>query len=215
MGRPSRQSRRAQQRRQQRRAPAQKGPNWSLITAGGVVAAAIILFIIFIVTGAGNKVAANNATPTPLPTIPPGPKVAGIGCDQGMSTTYHVHAYFAVYRNGKAFNLDGTNIGHDYNSDCLYWLHTHPQDTGNVIHIEAPAVIKPTLSQYLSVMKATVGASKTPSISPPAGQKREVWLNGKLHSGNPLDIKLKRHEQIVIELGKPFFKPKPFQFGSL
>ena len=59
----------------------------------------------------------------------------GIGCDQGMPAGgYHVHAHLAVYVKGKPFTI-GSDSGHYYAKDCLYWLHAH--DSIGIIHIEA------------------------------------------------------------------------------
>ncbi len=188
------------------------GPNWSLIAGGGVVAIAIVVFIlavagVFNIKGSG---AAAGATAT----IGPGPSIAGIGCDQGMTnpTAPHIHAHIAIYVKGKLQPIS-SNFGHDYNHDCLFWMHAH-QDVNGIIHLESPVAVHPPLSTWYKILKETLPQSgaKVPQVAPTAGEQEKVWVNLKPYHGDPMNIKLYRHTNITIEIGAPFTPPKPFTF---
>ena len=48
------------------------------------------------------------------------------------------------------------------------------------------------------------------------GRTLKVWVNGKAYTGDPAEIALTAHEDIVIEAGPPFPKPKAFTtWGNL
>lgn len=208
----SRQSRRAQERRQQvqqKRAPARKGPNWSLIAGAVVVLAAIALFVL---GASGKNPLGGVGAAHPTATESPGKTIAGVGCNPMEGVVYHVHAALRVYNKGKLIP-QSNDSGHNYNNDCLYWLHVH--DQSGVIHVEAPKVIHPTLGTWIDVQRTTNSAGDvSPIAMNKAGLQRHVWLNGKRYSGDPRSIVLKQHTDIVIEYGPPFSQPKPFDFKA-
>lgn len=209
----SRQARRAAERRQQQRAHGrgQQGQNWAYIAGGAVVAAAVIIFIVFAVKGTSNG-AAGATTPTPFPT---GRPIASIGCDGGMTNPAvpHIHADLAIYDRGKYVQLpQGT--GHNTNEDCTFWVHAHQDAAFGVIHMESPHAIHPTLDTYLSIARRTVPASQVPRLTPKPGEQEKVWVNQKPYHGNPLNIKLYQHMTVTVEFGPPFVKPKPFDFAA-
>jgi len=47
----------------------------------------------------------------------------------------------------------------------------------------------------------------------PAGQPATVYVDGKTYAGDPRQIELKRHTQVVIELGK-IVDPPGYAFGN-
>jgi hypothetical protein len=212
MGRQSRQARRAQERRaqHQRRRQSQQTRftfNWQVVAGLAVVLA--VAGILGFKALSGTSASTNSATSTS--TIPAGPPVMGIGCDQGMPAGgYHVHAHLAVYVKGKPFTI-GSDSGHYYAKDCLYWLHAH--DSIGIIHIEAPHPTQPPLGAYLEILGKT-NPSGAPPITPAPGQSRKVWVNGQPYAGDPAKIPLKLHENIQIDIGPPFTPYQPFDFKA-
>lgn len=231
----SRQARRAQERRQREkegikeaqstgargrpptsrgtaRGRASSGPSWSLVAGGGVVAIAIVIFVLA-VSGVFKGGGASANGPGTL-TAPPGPVIAGIHCDQGMTSTSstHVHARVSIYIKGVEQTIS-PDYGHDYNDDCLFWMHAH-QDVNGIIHMESPYPIHPTLATWHLIAEKTLPQSnaKVPPIVPPAGLREKAWVNLKPYNGDPTQIKLYRHTQVVLEFGPPFVPPKPFTF---
>jgi hypothetical protein len=210
MGRQSRQARRAHERRvqQRRRREPQKLSitfNWQVL-AGLVIVLGFAAILGFKALGVGAS--SPSATTS---TIPPGPKIAGVSCDQGMPAGgYHVHAHLSVYDKGKA-QVIGQDSGHYYAKDCLFWLHAH--DNIGIIHIEGPQVIHPALSTWLAVLNLT-NPTGAPNITPGPGQTRMVWVNGKVYIGNPEDIRLHPHDNIQIDVGPPFPPYQRFNFAA-
>src|SRR5947209_4534117 len=146
MGRTSRQARRAQERRQlhqQQRRQHHQGfrleLNWQLLLGVAIV----IAFAGYLGYKALSPASSASNPLSPTATIPNGPTLAGIGCDQGMPAGgYHVHAHLTVLRAGKPVVI-GQDSGHYYAKDCLFWLHAH--DSLGIIHIEAPTERHPLL----------------------------------------------------------------------
>lgn len=228
----SRQARRAQARRQEQRSERGSGSrpvtpargagarrpagatNWSLIAGAVVVVVAIAIFALA-VSGAGGSFGLGSKSATSVPaTIPPGPSVAGIGCDDGMTgPSFHIHAHLAIYDKGKPETIS-SDYGHYYNKDCLFWLHSH--DTTGIIHMESPHAIRPTLATWYKIARLTLGSAKdtVPRITPLPGEQERVWVNQKPYHGDPMQIKLSKHENITIEFGPPWVKPKPFTYPS-
>ncbi len=231
----SRQARRAQERRQrdkedQKGAPAtgarrssvsrrgssrgglRNGPSWSLVAGGAVVAIAVIVFALAVSGAFKGASAANGANGTL--TIPPGPVIAGLHCDQGMTSNsyYHIHAHLSIYIKGVEQTIS-PDFGHDYNDDCLFWMHAHADENG-IIHMESPNAIHPTLATWHAIAEKTLPQSgaKVPPITPPAGLQEKAYVNMKPYNGDPTQIKLYKHTQVVLEFGPPFVAPKPFTF---
>jgi hypothetical protein len=210
MGRQTRQSRRAQERRatqhQKARPLARKsGPNWPLIIGGLIVLAVAAILGTMAVNGSSSA----SGTPTPINVT--GPSVAGIGCQSMEQGSYHVHAHLTVIDHGKpvVFSADS---GHNYNNDCLYWLHAH--DTVGILHVESPQEVHPPLSAWYKILglpltKTQIGTAKVKS-----GDTVKAWVNMKPYHGNIGQIKISAHTDITIEVGPPFSTPKKFPFAK-
>jgi hypothetical protein len=210
MGRESRQARRARERRQQQKAKAAPASNRNFMYAG--IAAVIALLVIGgIALSRSSTPSSSNATPT-LPPVTPAPAIAGMHCGtSGEVTTFHQHAHLMFVVNGQetyAPALIGQSL-----QDCLYWLHTHQTD--GVIHMEAPSQIAPPLSTFFKIWGQPISRTRVWKYAVKPGEQMRVIVNGKVFSGNPANIILKRHELITIEIGPPFEPQKPFTWGAL
>ncbi len=217
MGRESRQARRARERREQelrRVKPAGTGRNWMIPAAIAVVVVALLVFGGYVLANGAKSSTAGNG-PIPTPKESPGKVIDGlIGCNPGMEygTVYHVHMHLAMYDAGKPVTLPA-QVGFNYNHSCLYWLHTH--DTSGIIHLEAPRTMTPTLGNFFDVWGQPLSKTQMASYSVKSGQTMKVYVDMKPYSGNPRDIKLAKHATITIEIGPPFVKPRPYNFGTL
>lgn len=212
MGRESRQARRARERReQQRQAQRQRHGGGQLsqgtLAAGIAVVVAVVAIFAFFAAG-GTKLASGG--PTPTPTVPPpGKTIAGIGCNNMEQATYHVHAHLDIYVDGKLKRFSSF-AGHNYDSSCLYWLHTH--DTSGMIHIEAPRKIYPTMDVLAKVWGWQLSPTSIWKYQVKPGQSMRVWVNGKPYTGDVRKIVLTRHMDITVEIGPPWVSPKPFNY---
>ena len=139
------------------------------------------------------------------------------GCaNPEMTTQAHFHTHLAIYVGGgpSTGQPDPLQSGIGQNvtgSSGFCWLHTH-QVTGNqdsIIHIEAPTTRAKqgfTLGDFVKVWRLT---NPDASMSPGAGQREVVYVNGKQYSGSINSIPLKSLEDIEIEILGPDQQPEP------
>lgn len=151
----------------------------------------------------------NGPALAPASTTAPGTAVDGIECAPAEQLAYHIHAHLEVYVDGQPRSIPGgigmvgavaqqTPAGPFYGATgCYYWLHTHTSD--GVIHIESPTLRIYTLGQFFDEWGQPL---KTGQV---AGAKGKVtaFLNGKLWSKTPRDIRLTPHAVIQLDVGSP------------
>jgi hypothetical protein len=124
-----------------------------------------------------------------------GAPIAGVNC---MGTIqFHIHSLVSIYRDGirLAVPLSIGLLG------CTYELHTH--DRSGVVHIEANVARDFTLGQFFAVWGQPI--SRT-SVAGLAGPVRYYVIDKETltrYDGNPADIKLGAHKEIVIITGTP------------
>lgn len=124
-----------------------------------------------------------------------GQAVEGVVCLTNIN--YHIHALVSIYKDGVRQGLPG-NIGR---SGCTYELHTH--DVTGIVHIEANAPKKFTLGQFFALWRQPLLASGTAGLPGPIRYyiiDREVLTP---YTGNPADVELTAHREIVIVSGTP------------
>ncbi len=164
------------------------------ITIAGIIAAGVLL-----VAGLVYLVFAQGQTPANA-AYPP---IDGVSCDSGEHSDFHIHAHMSIYINGKPAPIPA-QIGIASDSSCLYWLHTHTSD--GVIHIEAPNGFSITLKNFLDIWGKRFPQLNYPSqLSDPSGW--QVYVNGKLYSGNFQTIPLQSHTLITLVYNSPGVKP--------
>lgn len=122
-----------------------------------------------------------------------GQPVGDVGCL--VNINYHVHALVSIYKDGVRQGLPD-NVGR---SGCTYELHTH--DATGVVHIEANAPKRFTLGQFFAVWRQPLLASGTAGLPGPI---RFYLIDNETltpYTGDPGEIELTRHREIVIVSG--------------
>jgi hypothetical protein len=146
----------------------------------------------------------------------PAKTIDGIDCNYNeVLGAYHEHAHLNIIIRGKSLALP-IDIGNKENTDheCLYWMHTHNPSL-NVIHLEAPHVINPTLGTFFDVWGQPLSAQRIWKYAVKSGESMKIYVNRKSYTGNLRNIPLRRHTDVTIEVGPPFVpEPKPFDFTS-
>ncbi len=207
MGRQTRQARRAQERRanaQGKSAAKKSGQVWSAVAGAAIVLIAALFFIVHAATGAGT---------TPTATVAPKVAVDNITCNPGGEVvTYHQHAALRLYNKGKESPIPAL-IGFNVDHDCLFWVHTH-EPSYDIIHEEAPYKIVPKLSTFFKIWGAPLTPTQIGPIKVTAGESVRTYINGKIYNGPLTSIVLPRHQDVVIEVGPPFFQPTKFDFAK-
>lgn len=216
MGRESRQARRAKERRQQHRGrrAASSSNKWSMYAGGGVIVVVALVLAGFAFTQHTTSAGAlATATASAELTPVPGLTVAGIPCTYNeVLGAYHIHAHLGIFYQGKAYHLP-PNIGIIPDYDCLYWVHVH-NPSHDILHVEAPASLVPTLGQFFAIWHQPLTASRVAQFTVQPGEKIKVFVNQKPYTGNPASIKLRLHTDITVEIGPPFLSPQKFDFAK-
>lgn len=140
--------------------------------------------------------------PAAAQTIFSGLAIDGISCDTMEGAVEHIHAHLQIFNRGKAVPVPA-QIGIVGNGGCLYWLHTHTAD--GIIHIEAPVKRTFTVGQFFDIWGRPI----------PRGKSLRVTVNGKRWSGNPENIPLRDHEEIVMQSGPPWGRAHSADWSNL
>jgi hypothetical protein len=149
-----------------------------------------------------------------------GKTIDGIACAASEQTLFHIHAHLTIFVDGVAKQVpagigipgpqsqntpQGTFVG---GGTCLYWLHTHAAD--GIVHIESPVKRAFTLGQFFDEWGQPLG----PSTVGPANGTVVTIVDGKVYKGDPRNVDLTKHEQIQLEVGKPYVGPETIKFPS-
>jgi hypothetical protein len=152
--------------------------------------------------------AASLALPAAAPADPPtGQTVDGIHCDRNESATFHIHQHLTLLDRGQAVAIPA-DIGRPLMGQCFYWLHTHSPD--GLIHVESPTIRAFTLGQFFAVWGQPLSAKRAGPLRASGGTSLRFYVGGLRYKGDPRQIELAQHTDIVIEAGPPFSKPVPF-----
>ncbi|MHB8577104.1 MAG: hypothetical protein ACYDCQ_17465 [Dehalococcoidia bacterium] len=161
--------------------------------------------------GTQSAPASTKAPTAPAPATGTAP-IDGLPCESSEQLTYHVHAHLGLIANGQVVLIPAM-IGINNQQQCIYWLHTH--DTTGVIHIEAPASRAFTLGQFFDVWHQPLDATHAAAFTAEGANSLMFYVDGKQYSGDPRQIPLQAHTQIVIEWGDHFLTPPPnYQFPT-
>lgn len=187
----------------------------------------VILVVLLVAIGATSYYFAANPGGKPVPQASPGADpgdgdsatggqgqtIDGIPCQPGEALTYHVHAHLSILLDGvpQPVSAQVGIVRQSPISACIYWMHTH--DRTGVIHIEAPAPRTFLLGSFFKVWGRPLDRSAVSTLTVPGGDLT-IFVDGQQYTGDPTQIELKAHTQVVIELGQPA-PPPPFDFGNL
>lgn len=142
-----------------------------------------------------------------------GQAVDGLPCDSGEQLMFHVHAHLYILNDGisQPVSQHVGIVGQPLLPKCFYWLHTH--DRSGLVHMEAPHPQPFTLGQFFDTWGQPLSVTQVARLTVPAGQPPTIYVDGKAYVGDPRQIELKRHTQVVIELGK-IVDPPSYDFGK-
>lgn len=138
--------------------------------------------------------------------------IDGIRCDTMEGAVEHIHAHLQIFNRGRALEVPA-QIGIMPIAGCLYWVHTHSND--GIIHIESPAMRPFTLGQFFDIWGQNLSRGQAASVRAPRGRSLRVTVNGRTWPGDPRSIVLRDHEEIVIQNGPPYGKPRGADWSKL
>ena len=102
----------------------------------------------------------------------------------------------------------GTTGFADGSATCLYWLHVHAQD--GIIHIESPQAANYVLAQPFAIWGQPLSSDRLGPYTGPV----TAFLDGRRWTGDPGQIPLADHAQVVLDLGTPIVQPPPVDFSG-
>lgn len=151
-----------------------------------------------------------------------GQPIDGIACNTSEQLAYHHHVHLVMFVNGQPRPLPlavgmvpPAQIEHSSAGDfaagsqvCLYWLHVHAQD--GVVHIESPAVRTYILQQVFDIWHQPLSSTR---LGPYTGTVTAT-VDGTPWTGDPAQIPLNQHSQIVLNLGTPVVAPPPISWSK-
>lgn len=195
---------------------------------GGLVAVVVVLAIVLgiVLTGGGDKKSAtSSAKAIPWADIPglqtgapPWNNSSAVLADRlqilGLSalgqegSVIHIHQHLDVYVNGKKVQVPAL-VGIDTSSGFLTELHTH--DTTGILHVESETKRDYVLGQFFGEW----GVKLTSNCLGTYCGNLKWWVDGKRMVGNPAQLILKAHQEIVIAVGKaPSPVPSSYKFPA-
>jgi hypothetical protein len=194
-----------------------------LFAASGLLAVVIAGLVVFVFRGndgATAKIPNSDALvglqtgPAPwnagLDTLPDRLKPLGLTALPQEALAQHIHQHLDIFLNGKHVTVPvGLGI---YGDQFITELHTHsaapeglpgaPGRPTGVIHVESPNDTTYILAQFFGVW----GVRFTPDCI--GGYCKQlipwrVYVNGKLFTGDPRTIPLRKHDEYAIVIGTP------------
>lgn len=137
--------------------------------------------------------------PWPAPTAV-ARRVASAGLSLGaMGTAEHYHPQLRIVVNGSDLPIPA-NIGVDPATGAMSAVHTHEED--GTIHIEAHKVGEVfTLGQLFTQWGVLLTPTQIGGVRAEPGQKVAVASDGTPIAGNPMELRLKPRQKIVLRLG--------------
>jgi hypothetical protein len=165
------------------------------MTVGGIFSVAFIVLIVLYYLASRGPGGIN------------GQPVANIKCDTGEQLATHYHAHVTLIYRGQPAMIPA-QVG--ITNGCFYWMHTHT--TTGIIHIEAPKSAASrtfTLGDFFAVWNQPLSTKQVATFKVGSEDELKIWVDGKPYTGNPKDIPLKSHTQVVVQIGPPFTDPPP------
>jgi len=194
---------------------------------GGLVAVVVVLAIVLgiVLTGCKGNKSATSSKVIPWASIPglqtgPPPwnnssavladrlQLLGLSALGAEGSVIHIHQHLDIYVNGKKVQLPAL-VGIDTSAGFLTELHTH--DTSGILHVESATNREYVLGQFFGEW----GVKLTSKCLGTYCGNLKWWVNGKRMTGNPAQLILKAHQEIVLAAGKaPSPVPSSYKFPA-
>lgn len=120
-------------------------------------------------------------------------------------TVLHIHQHLDIFVHGKPVAVPA-EIGIGPGDSFITILHTH--DATGVIHVESPQKADYTLGQFMQVWGVRFDTTHLGGYTQDAENKLQVYANGQPVQGDPRNLKLTEHEEIVIVYGTAQEQPQ-------
>ena len=134
----------------------------------------------------------------------------GIAALKAEGQRLHIHQHLDMAVRGRVYPIPA-GIGIDHRGRFISPLHTH--DYTGIMHIESPIVRKFTLGQWFDVWGLRFSTTCLGAYCAKGKEGVWVFVNGKRWLGNPRQIVLREHQEIVVAFGtRASIPPIPSSF---
>ena len=121
-------------------------------------------------------------------------------------TALHIHQHLDIFIAGKSVSVPA-NIGNNKIAFFISDIHTH--DTTGIIHIESPTIQKFTLGQFFDIWGVDFTSQNIGGYKNQNDKTLKVFVNGNLYEGDPRQLGLESHQEIVVTYGTDKELPNP------
>jgi len=212
---------------EERRARARKNRIAAIAAVTAIVALAVALIVVLVGSGGSfkvqyvstpsvdpSKLAGISTTPPPWPTntqdlaarlgaesLPP------LGAMEGQ--VLHIHQHIDIYIRGQHIGVPAA-IGIAQSPTVILYapIHTHTPD--GIIHVESPTQRDFSLGEFFDVWGVLFTPTCIGAYCNSGNERLQVFANGKVVTGDPRQLKLVEHEEIVVTFGSPGQIPQPY-----
>lgn len=196
--------------------------NTSSKSTGWIIAGIIVLVIVLLIIAgrASHKSVVTVESPQTLPGIQtsqaPWPaeldhlrdrlKAIGLPALSAEGTVLHIHQHLDIYIDGKPVAVPA-EIGVSQAAGFISDIHVH--DNTGIIHVESPTVQTFTLGQFFDIWGVQFTSTNIGGYANTADKTLKVFVDGNPYSGDPRQLALATHQEIVITYGTDQELPKP------
>jgi hypothetical protein len=211
---------------QERRARARKNRIAAIAAVSAIVALVVALIVVLVGSGGGftvQYVSTPSVDPSRLAgvstALPPWPtntkdvaarlgaeNLPPLGAMEGE--VLHIHQHIDIYIRGQHITVPQF-IGIVTSPLVQYApIHTHTPD--GIIHVESPTQRDFSLGEFFDVWGVLFTPTCIGGYCNSGDERLQVFANGKVVTGNPRQLKLVEHEEIVVTFGSPGQIPQPY-----
>ena len=132
--------------------------------------------------------------------------VIGVPALLQEGTALHIHQHVDVYVEGRHVTVPA-GIGIDRAEGFIAPIHTH--DASGVVHVESPDVRPFTLGQFFAVWGVRFSDRCLGGYCAAGPSRVSVLVDGRRVAGDPRQVVLAEHDEIVVSYGTSAQLPRP------
>ena len=125
-------------------------------------------------------------------------KAIGLPALSTEGTALHIHQHLDIFIDGKSTPVPA-NIGINQVAGFISDIHVH--DGTGVIHVESPNIQTFTLGQFFDIWGVKFTKDSIGGYVASGDKTLKVYSNGTLYKGDPRELQLQAHQEIVIIYG--------------
>jgi hypothetical protein len=120
-------------------------------------------------------------------------------------TAVHIHQHLDLYVDGRKVTVPA-GIGID---PAVGYAPLHTHDASGVIHVESPTERSYTLGEFFAVWGVRFTPSCLGGYCAAGGRQLRVYVDGRAYQGDPTNLTLAPHQELVVAFGTAAQLPSP------